>query len=200
MFASCLQTIRQQSDDDGLYIWEKVGVWIWQVIWQVVWLSLCVSACEVFTFVQLVQIITFSIFWKFLFHRSVVVEKGSIDADAFYLSPGYLAWKMPCSSIPQAYINSKEEQTTKTSFDSFKMKKKLRGKKHWHILHFLCGAYLSYPVIMCVVKILLAISTGTHVWDLHPSFPLFPLLLCTGAFVCMKLYAFTTEMTLTCVS
>jgi hypothetical protein len=98
-------------------------------------------------------------------------------------------------------MNSKEEQTSKTSFDSFKMKKKLCGKKHWHILHFLCGACSSYPVIMRVVKILLAISTGTHVWDLHPLVPLFPLLLCTGAFVCMKkLYAFTTEMTLTCVS
>lgn len=195
MFASSLQTIRQQLDDDGLYIWEKVGVWIWQVIW----LSLCVYACEVFTFVQLVQIITFSIFWKFLFHRSVPSWKR-VNWRGCFLSTGYLAWKMPCSSIPQAYINSKEEQTTKTSFDSFKMKKKLCGKKHWHILHFLCGAYSSYPVIMCVVKILLAISTGTHVWDLHTSFPLFPLLLCTGAFVCMKLYAFTTEMTLTCVS
>jgi hypothetical protein len=49
-----------------------------------------------------------------------------------------------------------------------KMKKKLCGKKHCHILHFLCGACSLYPVITCVVKILLAISTGTHVWDLHP--------------------------------
>lgn len=98
------------------------------------------------------------------------------------------------------YELQRKTKTSKTSFDSFKMKKKLCGKKHWHILHFLFGACSSYPVIMCVVKILLAISTGTHVWDLHPSVPLFPLLLCTGAFVCMKLYAFTTEMTLTCVS
>lgn len=64
------------------------------------------------------------------------------------------------------YELQRRTKTSKTSFDSFKMKKKLCGKKHWHILHFLCGACSSYPVITCVVKILLAISTGTHVWDL----------------------------------
>jgi hypothetical protein len=65
MFASSVGTSRQQLDDDGLYIWEKVGVWIWRVIWLVVWLSLCVYACEVFTFVQLGKSSLFQFTWSF---------------------------------------------------------------------------------------------------------------------------------------